>query len=147
MGVFILSIALNMPLSLAGAYLRSDIQEVAESLARGILALGYYMNPARSCTYLLQKMHQRTLRNYVAKKGRPSLPEKIFIGSMCAVCLEQFDVAGTIALLSCGHIFHVSCYTICKERQTRCPICRKEVVEEAQVMSFAQLEKGLNIPS
>lgn len=46
----------------------------------------------------------------------------------CAVCLEQFKVAETLAHLPCAHRFHARCLVPWLENNAHCPCCRMGII-------------------
>ena len=45
-------------------------------------------------------------------------------GSMCSICLENFEAGAEQIVLPCCHEFHCSCATKWLERSHLCPLCR-----------------------
>ena len=46
--------------------------------------------------------------------------------NLCSICLEDIKALPTTKL-SCNHYFHINCINIWKEKNNKCPICRKEI--------------------
>ncbi len=51
-------------------------------------------------------------------------PEKLFETPECQICLETFTKNTEIAMLPCGHTFHIECITEWFSRKYECPLCR-----------------------
>lgn len=47
--------------------------------------------------------------------------------SQCAVCLEDFVVGDSQAVLPCSHVFHPDCVHRWLSRKSECPTCRHNV--------------------
>ena len=49
---------------------------------------------------------------------------KLFIEQECPICLENFVENETIAILPCGHVFHIECVAKWFAEKYECPSCR-----------------------
>jgi hypothetical protein len=46
--------------------------------------------------------------------------------SQCSICVEDFRLGEEAVQLPCKHIYHEACITSWFERNSNCPICRRE---------------------
>ncbi|CAI5469709.1 unnamed protein product [Closterium sp. Yama58-4] len=70
------------------------------------------------------------------KEGGDSLPNWGEEGGFreCAVCLAEYVSADMLKLLPpCGHVFHVDCIDTWLQGKSTCPICRREIGQNADV--------------
>eukprot|EP00871_Galdieria_phlegrea_P005331 jgi/Galph1/579/GphlegSOOS_G5413.1 len=51
--------------------------------------------------------------------------------SVCAICLEDFEIGCGIRILHCGHFFHSNCVYQWFSKSTTCPLCKKSVFVNA----------------
>ena len=51
------------------------------------------------------------------------------IGSVCCICLEDFEAADQVVQLPCNqlHIFHVECLKSWVYKNENCPMCREPI--------------------
>ncbi|MFH1461914.1 MAG: pentapeptide repeat-containing protein [bacterium] len=67
----------------------------------------------------------RELKLEQLKPKKPiSDPKKVFEDNTCQICLEEFVENTEIAMLPCGHIFHVECISKWFSQKYECPLCR-----------------------
>ena len=50
--------------------------------------------------------------------------------SQCSICLESINVGENRAILSCEHVFHLSCIERWCSTHNSCPICRRPIERE-----------------
>ena len=70
------------------------------------------------------------MKAYIDKASREQKAEDAEDGNSCAICMEDFRVGGDkVAQLSCDgkHIFHTECLKAWVEKNSICPMCRKEI--------------------
>lgn len=47
----------------------------------------------------------------------------------CAVCLEELTIAcRNSCITDCAHVFHLNCLLKNRQHNTRCPVCRKDIL-------------------
>ncbi|XP_008804068.2 E3 ubiquitin-protein ligase RNF43-like [Phoenix dactylifera] len=51
----------------------------------------------------------------------------------CSICLESFQAGSVIGIPQCGHRYHWDCITQWYDRANTCPLCRRYVLENADV--------------
>ncbi|VDM99942.1 unnamed protein product [Thelazia callipaeda] len=51
----------------------------------------------------------------------------------CSICLEWIKLSETSAL-SCGHLFHSCCIVSWIKTWGNCPVCRKDIINEDQII-------------
>lgn len=67
----------------------------------------------------------RELKLEQLKPKKPvSDPKKIYNNDACQICLEEFTENTEVAMLPCGHIFHVKCISEWFSQKYECPLCR-----------------------
>ncbi len=88
--------------------------------------------------FLIEKPDDRTMEGLITelsqlklerlRKIRPpkptTNPEKLFVEQECPICLENFVENETVAMLPCGHIFHIECVKEWFSIKYECPSCR-----------------------
>lgn len=76
-----------------------------------------------------------------ARKESEFNPYTIEIPEICSICCDNFKSADIIVMLSCNikHIYHELCIKkwFDMRRQT-CPLCKRDVVKEAEELVQAQ---------
>ena len=53
----------------------------------------------------------------------------------CSICLERFQEGSVIGIPHCGHRYHWDCITKWYDSATTCPLCRRYVLDNADVES------------
>ena len=104
----------------------------------------------------LQPLSTSSLRALVASNvGTDDLIENDEIlddveADQCAICLGEFDndEDDTIAILPCQHKFHTTCITPwLTERQSKCPLCKFDVLQHIREQSSATTPATASLPS
>lgn len=72
---------------------------------------------------LIKELRELRVENLKPKKPTND-PEKLFLNEECQICLENFQKETEIAMLPCGHTFHINCIKEWFERKFECPLCR-----------------------
>lgn len=65
---------------------------------------------------------------------------------VCPICLEP--IHEDICRTTCGHVFHSQCAFLCLQQQTRCAVCRCELIEHKspQVEGLLEAVASVRIP-
>jgi hypothetical protein len=61
----------------------------------------------------------------------------------CAICQDEYKKNNTILLLPCNHTFHLICVKEWFKKNTNCPICRNNIIEQNNLIE--KLNKCTNI--
>jgi len=54
-----------------------------------------------------------------------------FSQNSCSICSEDFAAIDTCRQLYCEHVFHIQCIESSLKQDKKCPVCKKEITEDA----------------
>ena len=58
----------------------------------------------------------------------------IYNDTICSICLENFNNDDEVRVLNCNHYYHDKCISKWFERNSKCPLCNKDMmVDEVEV--------------
>lgn len=61
----------------------------------------------------------------------------------CSICLDKVGVGDDTSRLECGHSYHSSCIYKWLERDSRCPMCRKDTRERVNMTLYYDNEEDI----
>jgi hypothetical protein len=63
----------------------------------------------------------------------------------CTVCQAEFSPGNILRQLPCQHIFHMSCIDRCFENDSRCPVCRGNIIRDSPTR-FGDIPEAFRTP-
>ena len=62
----------------------------------------------------------------------------------CAICLEELLIpTSNMCITECAHVFHLNCFLQNREFDTRCPMCRYDILVDEEPIS--QQHQSVNV--
>lgn len=74
------------------------------------------------CTELVMFLDHATARNLRPQTYDPALPCFAEAAATCCICLDDFEAGESVAVLPCGHLFHLDCIEPWMASKRRCPL-------------------------
>jgi hypothetical protein len=68
------------------------------------------------------------------RRSASSMESGINETNICAICLDEFLVRQTYAILPCAHHYHVQCIMMWLEKSRQCPICKQRLCDATPTM-------------
>lgn len=100
---------------------------------------------------LLQQMMDEEDENLVPDLEDLRMFTRIFVAERCnttepcTVCQAEFSPGDILRQLPCQHIFHMSCIDRCFENDSRCPVCRGNVIRDSPTR-FGDIPEAFRTP-
>jgi len=66
-------------------------------------------------------------------------------GKECVICYESLNIAKNFCVTECGHEFCLSCMMKHMQRNNGCPMCREELIEDAECADSDDEDEDLTI--
>ena len=66
-------------------------------------------------------------------------------GKECVICYESLNIAKNFCVTECGHEFCLSCMMKHMQRNNGCPMCREELIEDAELADSDDEDEDLTI--
>ncbi len=66
-------------------------------------------------------------------------------GKECVICYESLNIAKNFCVTECGHEFCLSCMMKHMQRNNGCPMCRVELIEDAELADSDDDDEDLTI--
>eukprot|EP00347_Sterkiella_histriomuscorum_P015324 403357454 len=102
------------------------------------------LNNTATRQLVMQKMNKRITDNQLKKLLRSIFFQRKVVYNQseqkvdnCSICLDQFNLQDEIIKLNCdeGHIFHLPCIEGWALTNNSCPLCRKNLIDEKDIVN------------